>query len=183
MPLFERQVESRTVFEGRIVKLRLDVNELQDGRRAGREIVEHPGGVAVLPVDSDGNAYMVRQFRAPFAEVVLEAPAGKLEPGEDPLPAGVRELAEEVGASAGRITPLGRGYVSPGFCTEVIHMYLATDLTFGDSHPDDGEFLECERIPLDALYEMTLRGEILDAKTQIAVLKAHALIASGEVTL
>ena len=129
MELMEKTVESRVLFEGKIITVRLDKAELPNGRVASREVVEHPGGVAILPLFDDGTVSLVRQFRYPFQEVVAELPAGKLERGEDHRLAALRELEEEVGASCGRLTYLGCLYSSPGFSSEVLHMYLAQELT------------------------------------------------------
>ena len=176
MELMEKTVESRVLFEGKIITVRLDKAELPNGRVASREVVEHPGGVAILPLFDDGTVSLVRQFRYPFQEVVAELPAGKLERGEDHRLAALRELEEEVGASCGRLTYLGCLYSSPGFSSEVLHMYLAQELTEGSSHPDEYELLSVERIPFSALVEQVRQGEIKDAKTVALVLKAKLLL-------
>lgn len=176
MELWEKTVASETLFEGRIVTLKLDKAELPNGRLAGREVVEHPGGVAILPLFDDGTVSIVRQFRYPFQEVVTELPAGKLEKGEDHRPAALRELEEEVGVTCGKLTYLGCLYASPGFSTEVLHMYLAQDLTQGACHPDDDEFLEVERVPFSQLADQVMSGEIVDAKTVALVLKVKQLL-------
>ena len=175
MELMEKTVESRVLFEGKIITVRLDKAELPNGRVASREVVEHPGGVAILPLFDDGTVSLVRQFRYPFQEVVAELPAGKLERGEDHRLAALRELEEEVGASCGRLTYLGCLYSSPGFSSEVLHMYLSQELTEGACHPDEDEFLSVERIPFSALVEQVRQGEIKDAKTVALVLKAKLL--------
>ena len=169
MELMEKTVESRVLFEGKIITVRLDKAELPNGRVASREVVEHPGGVAVFAMDGQG------RFRYPFQVVVAELPAGKLERGEDHRLAALRELEEEVGASCGRLTYLGCLYSSPGFSSEVLHMYLAQELTEGACHPDEDEFLSVERIPFSALVEQVRQGEIKDAKTVALVLKAKLL--------
>ena len=176
MQLWEKTVESQVIFRGRIITVRLDQAELVNGKLASREVVEHPGGVAVLPLYDDGTVSVVRQFRYPFGEVVTELPAGKLEPGEDHRLAALRELEEEVGARCGRLSYLGCLYASPGFSSEVLHMYLAQDLTQGECHPDEDEFLEVERIPFDTLVEQVMAGTIRDAKTVALVLKARRLL-------
>ena len=117
----------------------------------------------------------MRQFRYPYKEVVRESPAGKLEPGEDPLECGKRELEEELGAVAGRYTDLGRFYPSPGYTSEVIHLYLAEELSFTQQNLDEDEFLEVEKLPLRRAAEQILSGELVDGKTQAAILKAAAL--------
>ena len=176
MELMEKTVESRVLFEGKIITVRLDKAELPNGRVASREVVEHPGGVAILPLFDDGTVSLVRQFRYPFQEVVAELPAGKLERGEDHRLAALRELEEEVGASCGRLTYLGCLYSSPGFSSEVLHMYLAQELTAGAGPPDEDECLSVERIPFSALVEQVRQGEIKDAKTVALVLKAKLLL-------
>lgn len=177
MELFEKKIKSEQIFDGKIVKLFVDDVELPNGRVAKREIVRHPGAVCVVPVTDDGCVIMVKQFRYPFASVLLEVPAGKLEYGEDPLSAVRRELSEESGAEAENIEYIGKLYTSVAIFDEQIHMYLATGLTFKKAHPDEGEFLEVEKIPLDTLVKMVMDGEIPDAKTQIAILKADRILA------
>ena len=172
MELYEKTISSETVFKGNIVELRVDRIELPDGRPARREVIAHPGGVAILPYHDDGTVTVVRQFRYPFGRVVTELPAGKLERGEDHRVCARRELEEEVGATPGRLTYLGCIYSSPGFSDEVLHMYLAQDLSQGACHPDEDEFLRIERVPFDTMVQRIMDGEITDAKTVAAVLKA-----------
>lgn len=176
MELMEKTVERHVLFEGAIVTLRRDKAQLINGQVVSREVVEHPGGVAIPSLYRDGTVSIVRQFRYPFRQVVTELPAGKLERGEDHRPAALRELEEEVGVRAGELIYLGYLYTSPGFSTEVLHMYLARDLEPGVCHPDDDEFLECERIPFDQLVEQVVSGVICDAKTVALVLKAKAYL-------
>ena len=163
-------------YRGRIIYVHRDTVALSDGSEAVREVVEHSGGVGVLPVDADGNAWCVRQFRYPFGTHLLEVPAGKLEPGESPIDCAVRELGEETGFTAAEYTYLGMIYPSPGYCHEVLHIYLATGLTRGQAHLDRGEFLDVETYPLETLYRMVLRGELPDAKTAMAVMKAKLIL-------
>lgn len=177
MELFEKKIKSEKIFDGKIVKLFVDDVELPNGRISKREIVRHPGAVCVVPVTDDGCVIMVRQFRYPFASVLLEVPAGKLEYGEDPLSAVRRELSEESGVEAENIEYIGKLYTTVAIFDEQIHMYLATGLTFRKSHPDEDEFLEVVKIPLNTLVRMIMDGEIPDAKTQIAILKADRILA------
>lgn len=180
MELTEKTLESQVLFDGVIVRLRKDTALLPNGARANREVVEHPGGVGVVALDGDGNVLVVRQFRYPLGEVLLEIPAGKLDHrGEDHLAAGKRELSEETGAQAGRWTYLGFLHASPGFSTEVIHLYLAEELTFGTSHPDEDEFLTVQRVPLAELTAMALDGRLTDAKSVAGVLKTAILRKGG----
>ena len=176
MELFEKKLTSRQVFDGVVVKLFVDEVELPNGEKSVREIVRHPGAVCVVPVDNDGNVIMVRQYRYAFSQVLLEIPAGKLEKGEEPLPAAMRELEEETGTVAGKIEYMGELYTTVAIFDEKIHMYLATDLTYKDAHPDQDEFLEVEKVPLDTLVKMVMDGEIKDSKTQVAILKADKIL-------
>ena len=172
MELLEKRIDSELKYKGVIVDVFLDRAELCDGRTVKREVVKHPGGVAILPVDDDGFCYMVRQYRYPAGKVLLEVPAGKLEYGEDHRECAVRELSEETGFSADRLIYMGSFYTSPGFSSERLHIYIALGLHQGQSHPDDGEFLNVEKISLKELSDMSMQGEIEDAKTDIAILKA-----------
>ncbi len=177
MNLYEKTVSQDVRFNGHIINLRVDNALLPNGNHATREVVEHPGGVCVAALTAEQELLFVRQFRYPYGEVLLELPAGKLDrDGEDPLEAGKRELREETGAVAENYRSLGKLYPSPGYCDEIIHLYLAQNLSFGESDPDEDEFLECERIPLNRAVEMVLQNEITDAKTQVAVLKVAALL-------
>lgn len=176
MELTEKRLSGETIFEGKILHVRRDIVALGDGSETFREVVDHPGGVCVLALDHENCALMVRQFRYPFARVLREIPAGKLERGEDPREAAVRELREETGAVAEKWESLGEIYPTPAYCGEIIRMYLARELTFGETELDEGEFLEVDRIPFDTLVEEVLNGDIRDAKTVAAVLKARLLL-------
>ncbi len=177
MNLNETFVSSETIYEGKIITVRRDTVMLPNGKEAGREIVEHPGGVAVVALDAEDNVYMVRQYRRPFDRVILEIPAGKLDhSGEDHFDCGKRELKEETGLTAGRYDYLGSFMVSPGFCQELIHIYLARDLSSGDMDLDPDEFLQVETIPLKELLEMIMENKIEDAKTVIGILKTSEIL-------
>jgi len=172
----EKEISRETIYEGRIVNVRRDVAELVNGRHTLREVVEHPGGVCIVPVDHLGNCYLVRQFRYPFMESLLEFPAGKLERGEDPLKCAIRELSEETGLHAGQIVSLGQMYPSPGYVDEVIHLYLAQDLIKGEAHPDENEFLSVETHTIEVLCDMVKANKLPDAKTVVALFKAMQYI-------
>lgn len=161
-------------FKGKIINLRVDDVELSDGSKTIREVVEHPGGVCVAALTADGRLPFVRQFRYPYGEIVAELPAGKLEKGEDPLEAIKRELLEEVGAHGANWRSMGNLYPSPGYCGEIIRLFACDIDISGESHPDEGEFLEVEYIPLEKAVEMVMAGELPDAKTQTLVLKLFA---------
>ncbi len=181
MKLNEETLSTSYAFDGRLIRVRTDVVRLPDGREAGREIVEHSGGVGIIALTDDGRIMTVRQYRHAPREEVLEIPAGKLERGEEPLLAAKRELSEEVGVTAENWRYLGVLYPTPGYCEELDHLYLATGLSSGETHPDEDEFLEVGSIPLSEAVEAVMRGEIPDAKTQIAILKAQRLVEKGEI--
>ena len=181
MELTEKTLSSKSVFDGRILHITLDEIELPNGKKSNREVVNHPGGVTVAALDADNNLLFVRQFRYPYKEVVLELPAGKLEKGSTPLENGKRELMEETGAEGYSYISLGQLYPSPGYTSEIIHLYACKVKSQGSSNPDDGEFLNVEKIPLDKAVEMVLNNQIPDAKTQVAVLKTAMLIKSGKI--
>ena len=176
MELKETMVSTETVYKGIIVNVRRDKAKLIDGRITNREVVEHPGGVCVFALDNEGKVILVRQYRYPMQEVVLELPAGKLEKGEDPSDSGLRELGEETGLVPQTYLPMGVSFSSPGIMEEKIHYFFATDLVQGPTHPDDGEFLEVVRVPYEELLEMARKGEIKDAKTLVAILKASMVL-------
>ncbi len=174
MDMREKQLSHQYFFEGKIMKARLDEVLLPNGRKARREVCEHVGGVGVLPVDRSGNVILVRQFRYPYDTELLEIPAGKLDHGaEDFAACGARELKEETGCTAGRIVPLGAQYPSPGFLTEVVHLFAALDLTEGEMQPDEDEFVEVVRLPIAEVEAMIARDEIRDAKTIVAMYRAR----------
>ncbi len=175
MDLIEKTISQDYKYKGRIINMRVDDAELPNGEKCIREVVEHPGGVTVAALTDDDEMLFVRQFRYPYSEVLLELPAGKLEPGENPLKAGIRELEEETGAVAAKYTDLGKFYPTPGYCGEVIHMYGATGITFTAQNLDEDEFLDVIKIPLNRAIEMIINNEIRDGKTQAAVLKLALL--------
>ena len=181
MDLTEKPINQEYKFKGKIVNMRVDDALLPNGTVAKREIVEHNGGVCVAPLDNDYNLYFVKQFRYPYREIVTELPAGKLEKGEDPFEAGKRELKEETGAVANKYISLGKLYPTPGYCGEIIHMYLATELTFGEQSPDEDEFLEVYKISLEKAVEMVMNGELPDSKTQTMILKINQLKNEGKI--
>lgn len=182
MNLEEKQLKAEYIYKGKIINLRRDEALLPNGNKALREVIEHPGGVCVAALTDNDEVLMVKQFRYPYSEVVLEIPAGKRDhKGEDPLECGIRELKEETGATAKNFFFLGELYPSPGYVGEIIWMYGATELSFGETCPDEDEFLDVEKIPLDVLVDRIMSGEIKDAKTQAAVMKLKFLKDTGKI--
>jgi len=182
MNLTEKQLTKEYIFKGKVINLRRDTALLPNNTEAIREVVEHNGGVCVAALTDDNEVLFVKQFRYPYMEEILEIPAGKRDSlNEDPLLCGKRELKEETGATAKRFIPLGELYPTPGYCGEIIWMFAATDLDFGEQDPDDDEFLEVKIIPLEKAVEMIINGEIKDAKTQTAILKLKLLKDSGKI--
>ncbi|HHU22043.1 MAG TPA: NUDIX hydrolase [Clostridiales bacterium] len=176
MDYTEKRLRSINRYEGLIINVQVDQIQLHSGNTTIREVVEHPGGVTVIPVDDEGYVYCVRQYRYPFAEHLLEVPAGKLEDCEDHRDCAARELAEETGIMAGELTYMGEIYTSPGFSKEILHLYLATDLTFGEAHLDENEFMDVVKIHIDELIKMVMAGEIKDAKSIVAILKTKEIL-------
>jgi len=166
----ERVVDSRPIYEGRIVRFRVDTVALPDGSTATREIIGTPGAVVIVPLTDEGQVRMVRQYRSAVGEFLLELPAGTLEPNETPEQAAPRELAEETGDHAARWRRLTGFYTVPGICDEYLHLFLATGLTPGQANQEADEFIEVVTLPLDDALGMARRGEIRDAKTIIGLL-------------
>ena len=161
----ERTLESTQIYEGRIVGLRVDRVVLPGGRETTREVVEHPDCVAIVAIDAEDNVILVRQFRHAVARELLEIPAGNIEPGEEPLQGALRELEEETGYIAGRMERLGGFYSSPGYSTEFLHLFLATELEPSPSRAQEDEIIEVVPIPLKQVRSLITSGELRDAKS------------------
>jgi ADP-ribose pyrophosphatase len=172
----EKTVLSRLIYQGKVVSLRVDEVLLPDGSKASREVVEHPGAVAVLAVSDDGEAYFVRQYRQAVAENLLEIPAGKLEPGESPADCAVRELAEEAGVKPRQLRQVAVYYSSPGFTSEKLFIYLASGLDPTEASQQPDEDLQVLKIPFPEALSMAREGKITDGKTLIALLLADGLL-------
>jgi ADP-ribose pyrophosphatase len=180
MEMNEKTLDQNYIYRGKILDFHVDHAEQASGRRVTRECVDHNGGVSVAVLTEQNEIYLVRQFRYPYRETVLETPAGKLEKGEDPFEAAKREQREETGTIGKNYVDLGKMYPSPGYTNEVISLYACRVESCGAQDLDEGEVLEAEKIPLSDAVEMVLRGEIPDAKTQILILRADKLISTGQ---
>lgn len=166
MDFTEKTVETKNIFKGKIIDVNLHTVELPNGRRASREVVNHPGGVAILAYKDENTVILVEQFRKPIEKILLELPAGKLEKGEDIELCGIRELEEETGYKAKEFKYLGKIVSSPGFCDEYIYIYMAKGLYKGqDGLGDEDEFINIREIKIDKIKEMIKNGEIIDSKT------------------
>lgn len=175
----EKTVSEKYLYKGRIINLRVDDITLPNGEPAKREIVEHSGGVGIVAIDENNDVYLVKQFRYPYKKAVLEIPAGKLNKGENPKECGERELLEEVGVVAQRVEELGQVYPSPGYCEEIIFIYLATNLKHSTQNLDEDEFLEVIKLPFAKALEMAASGEIKDAKTVVGLFRAKNNLDKG----
>lgn len=161
----EKVVHSEEIYRGRVVNLTVLDVQLPDGKQGKRELVRHPGAVAVVALDADRHVLLVRQYRIAAERIMLEIPAGTLKPGEQPELCADRELQEETGWRAGKLEKIGGIYVAPGYTTEFIHLYLATDLRESRLAMDDDEFIEVEHVPLEHALRLIEQGEIIDGKT------------------
>ena len=168
-------INQETVFSGRIVEARVDTLLAPDGRQITREVIHHPGAVAIIPIDSDDNALLVRQYRYPVGHDLLEIPAGVIEEGESPDNTAQRELREETGYASRNLRPLGGIYSSPGFCDEILYIYLARDLVESKLPADEDEDITLERVPMSDVGRLIRLGEIQDAKSVAGLLMAQYL--------
>ena len=176
MEFKEKVLDTEDIYNGRVFDVKKHTVELINGDTVTREQILHNGGVAVIAIDDDGMVFMVRQYRFGVNETTLEIPAGKLEKGEDPYDAGMRELREETGYKTDKLHSLGHFLPTPAYCSEKIYLYLADKLEYCGQDLDDDEFLSVEKYHIDTLCEMILNNEITDSKTVIAILKAKAIL-------
>lgn len=180
MSHFETETACTEIYEGKIFTLRHHEVTLEDGSPAVRDVIHHSGGVCVAALDDDGCIFLVKQFRFPTGQELIELPAGKLEPGENPMEAAFRELEEETGHSSKYLTPLGKMIPTPAYCTEVIHLFTTCKVTPTAQKLDEGEFLSVLRVPFHKAVQMVLDGEIIDAKTQAGILMLNAKLNKEE---
>lgn len=171
----EKTLDSKYVYKSKIIDVRYDTVELSTGKESERLVVEHPGGVVIVAQKTPDIILMVKQFRYPISKTDFELPAGKLEKGEEPLPAAKRELEEETGYRAQKWKSLGYIYTTPGFCDEKLYLYLASDLEFVGEHPDDGEIIKSYEMKITDIFDQIKNGEINDSKTICALMRAFKL--------
>lgn len=179
MTFEEKTISTERIYEGAIINVRKDKVTVMNGE-SFREIVEHNGGAVIAAIKDDGKMLMVNQFRKPAERVMLEAPAGKIDPGETPETAALRELKEETGYTAEHIQLMTEMYPSVGYSEEVLYLYVCTGLTPGETDFDENEAIDICEYPLGELYDMVMRGEIKDGKTQVAVMMAKGLLEAGK---
>lgn len=174
----EKTLTGETIYEGKIITLRVEEVELPDGNKAQRELIRHPGAVSIIPITEDGKLVLVEQYRKALERTLIEIPAGKIDPGEVPEVTAVRELEEETGYGAKEFTYIQSFATSPGFANEVIHLYLARDL-YPIENPaagDEDEFIGLMEVTIEQAEEMVASGKIFDAKTAFAILYVKNLL-------
>jgi ADP-ribose pyrophosphatase len=174
--LNETTISSEEIYNGKVVTLRLDKVKLPNGKESTREIVAHRGAIAAVPLLQGGNVVMVRQFRQAAGEILLEIPAGSLEPDEDPKDCAIRELKEEIGYEPKSLIMMFKSYLAPGYSSEMLYTYLAQDLIKSQAIADEDEFLEVLEVPINDAVEMIVFGEIKDAKTICGILMAKRML-------
>jgi ADP-ribose pyrophosphatase len=171
-----KHLKSEYAFQGRAFKLRKDWLRTPDGREVIYEIIEHPGAVTIIPVDEERRILFVKQYRPATGEVLLELPAGTLNPGEEPAECAAREVREETGMAAHQIDRLGELWLAPGYSTEKLHFFLATGLYSAPLEQDEDEFINVEPITYEDALEMARKGQIHDGKTMAGLLMLHGIL-------
>jgi len=175
-----KTIQSENIYHGRVFSVRRDEIELPNGSAAHRDIIDHGGAVTILPLDSEGQIWFVRQYRHAAGVEILELPAGMLEEGEPPEMCARREIREEVGLAAGHLQKIGEFYLAPGYSTEYMYVYLATNLFPSPLPGDDDEFLSVESIPIAQVFEMAKTGSFRDAKTLAALLLVQPFLDASD---
>lgn len=175
----ETTLSSKRVYKGRLIRLRVDQVRLPDGRTTTREIVGHRGSVAIVALDDENHVLLVRQYRKPVEKTLLELPAGTLEPGENPEDCAFRELQEETGYRADALEPLATFYTAPGYCSELLYLYLATDLCRAPAEAAEDEAIEVVRLPLAEAVSLVRQGKICDAKSMVGLLLVADRLRAG----
>ncbi len=170
MELYEKTIKTEIIYKGKIINLRKDRVELPDGRVSSREIVEHAGGVTIIAINDDNEIILVEQYRKPADKILLELPAGKLEKGEKTFDCAKRELLEETGYSSNNFKKICSFYTTPGFSDEILHLYIAKNISFSEQNPDSDEFINVVKIKVDEIHRYIVEGKIIDAKTILGLL-------------
>ncbi|RKD34553.1 NUDIX hydrolase [Thermohalobacter berrensis] len=176
MSFEEKTMKTEKIYDGKILKLRIDTVELPDKKYSKREIVEHPGAVGIVPITENNEVVLVKQYRKAVEKVLYEIPAGKLEIGEEPLNCAVRELKEETGIIADKMEFISEFYTTPGFCDEKIYLFIAQGLEEGKANPDNDEYIDVVKLKINEVLSMINDGVILDSKTIIGILMAKRVL-------
>ena len=179
MRLREETISSERIYDGRVIKLRLDKVRLPDGQESSREIVEHRGAIAAVPLLSDNNIILIKQYRQAAGEILLEIPAGTLEVGEKPEDCAERELQEEIGYKPGKLKLLFSSYLAPGYSSEMLHTFLAEDLVPSKAENDEDEFIEIVKVPVKETIGLIESGQIKDAKTICGILMVEKMLSES----
>jgi ADP-ribose pyrophosphatase len=167
----ETILTSEKIYDGKIIDLTVHQVKLSNDKKTKREVIGHPGAVAIVAFDTNGDVLLVRQFRLAAGKILSEVPAGTMNPGEDPRECAIREMQEETGYKPGKLEPLGGIYVAPGYTTEFIHLFLATELTESKLASDEDEFVEVDHVPFKDVLAMIDRGELVDAKSNVSLMR------------
>ncbi len=171
-------IQSEMAFHGRAFSVRQDLVALQDGKQHLIDVIEHVGAVTLLPIDADGQIWFIRQYRHPVRQFILELPAGTMEPNELPEATASREIREEIGMGARKLTMAGEFFMTPGYSSERMYFFVAEDLYPAPLNPDEGEFISVEKMPVQQAYHMALSGELQDGKSLAALLLARPFLAA-----
>jgi ADP-ribose pyrophosphatase len=173
-----KRISQDTVYSGKIFSIEVDLLEFPDGRKVSYELVKHNPSVTILPLDTEGMVYLVKQYRLGAGRELLELPAGVVEDGEDPQSCALREMREEIGMASGKFTLLGQAYLIPGYGDELMYFYLAEELTHGPLSPDSDEFLQVEHLAVAELFKLIDEGVITDSKTLAALTLARRYLSN-----
>lgn len=182
MDYYEKTIEEKHIYKGNVINVSMQTVILPNGKEATRDIVKHPGAAVIIAISANHEIYLVEQYRKPIDRITLEIPAGKLDEGEEPIECASRELKEETGLESKRIKHIASIHSTPGFSNEILHMFVATELTEGNSNADEDEFISSVKIPIEKTIKMILDGEITDSKTIVGILLADKII-KNEITI
>jgi ADP-ribose pyrophosphatase len=176
MDYYEKTIDEKHIYKGNVIDISTQTVILPNGKKATRDIVKHPGAAVIIPISTNREIYLVEQYRKPIDRITLEIPAGKLDEGEEPIICAKRELKEETGLESKNIKHVASIHSTPGFSNEILHLFVATELTEGKSNADEDEFISSVKIPIEKALKMVLDGEITDSKTIIGVLLSDKIV-------